>query len=262
MSLPAARIEQLAAYLEDAETQRRAVRQISDLEPAMDWSDAYNVQWAIRRRKEARGTRIAGLKMGLTSRAKMQQMGVETPIYGFLADYFCVASDSAIPVADLIHPRVEAEIAVVMRRGLQGPSCTLADALAAIDFAVPAIEVIDSRYEAFRFDLKSVIADNGSSARFVAGGTPVDVRQLDLRLLGVVLEKNGVGSAFGAGASVLGHPALSVAMLANMLAEREADIPAGCFVMTGGITEAIAVAAGDHFCARIQHLGSVSVRFQ
>jgi 2-oxo-3-hexenedioate decarboxylase len=186
---------------------------------------------------------------------------VETPIYGFLADYFSVASDSAIAVSDLIHPRVEAEIAFVTRHALEGPGCTIADALAATDFAVAAIEVIDSRYENFKFDLKSVIADNASSARFVVGVRAGNVRELDLPNLGVVLEKNGEGVAFGAGAAVLGHPAQSLASLANLLAERNESIPAGMFVMTGGITEAIAVKQGDHVAAHIQGLGSVSVRF-
>jgi 2-oxo-3-hexenedioate decarboxylase len=261
MSLSAIRVNELARYLEQAEMSRSPVAKVTELEPNLDWLDAYDIQWALRRQKLERGTRLAGLKMGLTSRAKMLQMGVETPIYGFLADYFSVASDGAIPVADLIHPRVEAEIAFVTRRALEGPGCTIADALAATDFVVAAIEVIDSRYENFKFDLKSVIADNASSARFVVGVRAGNVRELDLPNLGVVLEKNGEGVAFGAGAAVLGHPAQSLASLANLLAERNEGIPAGMFVMTGGITEAIAVKQGDHVAAHIQGLGSVSVRF-
>jgi 2-oxo-3-hexenedioate decarboxylase len=188
-------------------------------------------------------------------------MGVAEPIYGFLADYFGVASGSTVRRGDLIHPRVEAEIAFHTARPLSGPGCTVASALAATDFVVAALEVIDSRYRNFKFDLKSVIADNASSARFVCGVTAGSVRQLDLPNLGVVLQKNGERVAFGAGAAVLGHPAESLATLANLLAARGESIPAGTFVMTGGITEAIAVDAGDHIAASIQGLGSVSVRF-
>jgi 2-oxo-3-hexenedioate decarboxylase len=199
--------------------------------------------------------------MGLTSRAKMKQMGVETPIYGFLLDEYTVPSDFEIATAQLIHPRIEPEIAFVLRSPLQGPGCTIASALAAVDFVIPAIEVIDSRYADFKFDLASVVADNASSARYIVGGNARRVEELDLRTLGVVVEKNGEGVAFGAGAAVLGHPASSLAMLANLLAEREQVIPAGMFVMTGGITEAIAAKAGDHFTVRFQALGSISVRF-
>jgi 2-oxo-3-hexenedioate decarboxylase len=201
------------------------------------------------------------LKMGLTSLAKMKQMGVESPIYGFLLDEFCVPADSQLSISQLIHPRVEPEIALVTRHELQGPGCTVASALAAVDFAVPALEIIDSRYADFKFDLPSVVADNGSSARYVVGASARCLRDLDLRTLGVVLERNGEGVSFGAGAAVLGHPALSLAMLANLLASREQVIPAGTYVMTGGITEAVHAKAGDHFAGRFQGLGSVSFRF-
>lgn len=224
-------------------------------------TDAYDVQWALRARLLAAGRKLTGLKMGLTSLAKMRQMGVATPIYGFLLDEYCVPADSTLSAAALIHPRIEPEIGLVTRSALQGPGCTIANALAAIELVVPALEVIDSRYQDFKFDLPSVVADNASSARYVVGGSARDVRDLDLRTMGVVMEKNGEAVAFGAGAAVLGHPAHSLAMLANLLAAREQDIPAGTFLMTGGLTEAVGAVAGDHFAARFQHLGTVSVRF-
>jgi 2-oxo-3-hexenedioate decarboxylase len=126
---------------------------------------------------------------------------------------------------------------------------------------LPAVEIIDSRYRDFKFDLKSVIADNTSASRFVAGSRARAVDELDLRTLGVVLEKNGKVVAMAAGAAVLGHPLTAVAMLANHLGARGQSIPAGSFVMTGGMTEAIAVEAGDSICARFQDLGSVGMRF-
>jgi 2-keto-4-pentenoate hydratase len=261
MNLTQDTIARLAEHLENAELQREAVRKITDEYPDMDWDDAYAIQDAIRARKEARGTRIAGLKMGLTSFAKMRQMGVSDPVYGFLTDYGACMDGAAIDTGTLIHPKVEAEIAFVLKAPLRGPGCHIGDVLAATDFVVPAVEVIDSRYENFRFDLKSVIADNTSSARFVVGGTHRGAEGLDLKNLGVVLEKNGEVVATAAGAAVLGHPANSVAMLANMLGARGRELPAGTFIMTGGVTEAIAVAAGDNITVRYQHLGSVSMRF-
>ncbi|HUH39450.1 MAG TPA: 2-oxo-3-hexenedioate decarboxylase, partial [Castellaniella sp.] len=215
----------------------------------------------IRRRKESRGHRIVGLKAGLTSHAKMQQMGVDTPIFGFLADYFSVPDAGVVQTSQLIHPKIEPEIAFVTKAPLRGPGCHIGQVLAATDFVVPALEIIDSRYRDFKFDLKSVVADNCSSSRFVVGGRMGDVAQLDLRTLGIVLEKNGVAVAFGAGAAVLGHPASALVALANELGRRGSEIPAGTLVLSGGITEAIAVGPGDSICLRAQGLGSVSVRF-
>jgi len=254
-------ISDLAEHLENAELEGRAVSKITDDYPDMDFKDAYDIQWEMRRRKEARGNRIVGLKMGLTSWAKMEQMGVDTPIYAFLADYFAISDGALIDTSRLIHPKVEAEVALITRRELRGPGCHLGEVMPAIDYAMPVAEVIDSRYENFRFDLKSVIADNASSSRFVTGGTIRDVRDMDLKTLGVVMEKNGEVVEVGAGAAVLGHPAASVAMLANMLAEREQVIPAGTFIMTGGITAAVSVEAGDTINVRYQDLGSLTLKF-
>ena len=261
MSLIRSRISELARHLETAARDGRPIPRLTETEPQLSLPDAYDVQWALRERRLAAGARLTGLKMGLTSRAKMKQMSVATPIYGFLLDEYSTPADSELSLGKLIHPRIEPEVALVTRRTLQGPGCTLAHALAAIDFVIPALEIIDSRYADFKFDLPSVVADNASSAHYVVGGCARRIDAIDLRTLGVVLEKNGEGVAFGAGAAVLGHPALSLGMLANLLAEREQVIPEGTYVMTGGVTEAIAVKAGDHVLARLQGLGSVSVRF-
>jgi len=254
-------VAKLAEHLEIAELEGSDVTKITDDYPQMDWEDAYAIQYAIRARKLARGQRLAGLKMGLTARAKMKQMGVDVPIFGFLMDYMARPDGGDIEVDQLIHPKIEAEIAFVTNAPLRGPGCHIGDVLAATDFVLPAVEVIDSRYRDFKFDLKSVVADNTSASRFVAGGRARQASELDLATLGVVLEKNGEVVACAAGAAVLGHPANSVAMLANMLAERGEHIAAGTFIMTGGVTEAITVNRGDSIHVRFQELGSVSMRF-
>lgn len=262
MALAPEIIAQLAEHLETCELEARDTTKITDDHPAMDMEDAYSVQYAIRARKLARGGRIVGLKAGLTSRAKMKQMNVEDPVFGFLADSFVVAEGGEIDIGKLIHPKVEPEIAFVTRAALKGPGCHIGAVLAATDFVVPAIEVIDSRYRDFKFDLVSVVADNASSSRFVLGGKMTPIAELDLRTLGIVMEKNGSPVAIAASAAVLGHPAASVAMLANLLARRGEEIPAGTLVLTGGATEAIAVAPGDAIALRVQSLGSVSVKFK
>lgn len=251
----------LAELLENAELQAHDVVKITDAHPEMDWDDAYAIQNEILRRKLGRGNRIVGLKAGLTSRAKMKQMGVETPCFGFLVDYFSVPDGGEIQIEQLIHPKVEPEIVFVLKKALKGPGCHIGAVLAATDFIMPGIEVIDSRYRDFKFDLKSVIADNCSSSRFVLGGRMTPLAGLDLRTLGVVMEKNGEPVAIGAGAAVLGHPAAAIAMLANHLGARGEEIPAGTMILSGGVTEAVAVSAGDHVNLRIQSLGGVSVNF-
>lgn len=261
MQLDHATIEKLAIHLESAELEARDVLKITDDHPQMDWEDAYAIQDAIRARKEARGHKTVGLKAGLTSFAKMKQMGVDVPCFGFVSDYMSRPDGGEIKMSELIHPKVEAEICVVTKAPLKGPGCHVGTVMAAIDFVLPAVEIIDSRYRDFKFDLKSVVADNTSASRFVIGGRSRNVEELDLRTLGVVLEKNGQVVAMAAGAAVLGHPAAAIAMMANHLGARGQEIPAGTFIMTGGVTEAIPVAAGDNILVRFQDLGSVSMRF-
>lgn len=262
MKLTKQEIEKLAEHLENCELQAKDTLKITDDYPQMGWEDAYAIQDEIRRRKIARGNKIIGLKAGLTSHAKMKQMNVDSPIIGFLADYFSVAEGSEINVKELVHPKVEPEIAFVTNKPLKGPGCHIGTVLAATDFVIPAIEVIDSRYRDFKFDLKSVIADNCSSSRFVVGGRSAKVESIDLRTTGIVLEKNGEAVAFGAGAAVLGHPAAAVAMLANQLGAKGEEIPAGTLILSGGITEAVTVQAGDCITLHVQHMGSVSIRFK
>jgi 2-oxo-3-hexenedioate decarboxylase len=262
MALDKSTIEQLAEHLENCELQARDTHKITDDHPGMDWDDAYAIQDCILARKLARGGRLVGYKAGLTSHAKMKQMGIETPVFGFLADSYSVSEGASVKMAELIHPKVEPEIAFVLKRPLKGPGCHIGSVLAATDFVLPGIEIIDSRYRDFKFDLKSVVADNTSAARFVVGGRVLRPEAVDMRTVGMVLEKNGQTVALAAGAAVLGHPAAAVAMLANHLGRRGQEIPAGSLILSGGVTEAVSVAASDHVCLRVQGMGSVSLRFE
>ena len=181
----------LAEHVENAELNARDITKVTNDYPDMTFEDAYDVQWEIRRRKEERGNKVVGMKMGLTSWAKMAQMGVETPIYGFLADYFSVPDGGVVNTKELIHPKIEAEIAFVTKAPLHGPGCHIGDVLAATDFVIPAVEVIDSRYENFKFDLVSVVADNASSSRFITGGTMANLADLDLKTLARISHEEG-----------------------------------------------------------------------
>ena len=169
MTLDTATVAALAERLENAELNRAPITKITDEYPDLDWDDAYAIQDEIRRRKITRGVKIAGLKGGLTSQAKMKQMNVEEPVFGFMCDYGAYADGGEVPFDRFIAPRVEAEIAFVTNREITGP-CHIGTVLQATDFVLPAVEILDSRYENFKFDLISVVADNTSAAGFVVGG--------------------------------------------------------------------------------------------
>ena len=169
MKLDAKTIAMLAEHLESCQLQARDTPKITDEHP-MDLDDAYAIQAAILARKRGRGARLVGWKAGLTSHAKMKQMGVSAPCFGFLVDEFALPDGGELDAAGLIHPKVEPELCFVLKRALCGPGCHIGAVLAATDFVLPGIEVIDSRYRDFKFDLQSVVADNTSAARFVVGG--------------------------------------------------------------------------------------------
>lgn len=260
-TLNAEQIVLLTDRVETAQREARAMPKLTDAFPAMTLADGYAVQLALRKRWLARGARQVGWKAGLTSKAKMEQMGVHVPSIGFLLADMARTEGSCIATDDLVHPRAECEIAFMTKAPLAGDKVTRDEVLAATHFVLPAIEIIDSRFHGFKFDLASVVADNGSSARFVTGGRPRYAEDLDLASIGVALEKNGEIVASGAAAAVMGHPADAVALLVKVLHEFGETLPAGSFVMSGAITEAIAVGPGDNVTARFQDLGSLNVRF-
>jgi 2-oxo-3-hexenedioate decarboxylase len=261
ITLSAEDIARLTDRIEDSQLNAHAIPKLTDECPAMTLADGYAIQFELRRRWLAQGQRQAGWKIGLTSKAKMLQMGVNVPSIGFLMAPMFRPEGSAVRTDDLVHPRVECEVAFMTKSRLAGAHCTREEVIAATDFVLPAIEIIDSRFAGFKFDLPSVVADNGSSARYVTGGRPRYASELDLGNLGVVMEKNGEPVAMGASAAVMGNPADAIALLVKVLDELGEDLPAGSFVMSGAITEAIAVKPGDNVIARFQELGSVSVRF-
>ena len=260
MALSESVISDLAGILDGAQRHATEIVKLTDAQPSMDVVDGYAVQAELARRWQSEGRRLTGYKGGLTSKAKMVQMGLETPVFGVLMGDTCVPDGDIVDMTQLIHPKVEAEIAFVMSRELSG-DVSIDEVISSTEFVMPAIEVIDSRFKDFKFDIQSVIADNTSAARYVVGGSPRRPDGLDLRLLGVVMERNGEVVGTAAGAAVMGHPGASVVALVRWLADSGQALPAGSLVMTGGVTEAVAVHAGDHVTARVQHLGSVGVRF-
>ncbi|MDM5327609.1 fumarylacetoacetate hydrolase family protein [Neobacillus sp. CF12] len=250
---------EIAKYLVSAEVDRREVAKVtSNLKPDLTVEEAYLVQQEIVTIKLNEGKRMIGPKMGLTSLAKMKQMGVEEPIYGYVFDYMLIENGGKARLSDQIHPKVEAEIAFVMGEDLEGPGVTGAQVLAKTEYVLPALEIIDSRYENFNFTLPDVIADNASTSRVVFGTSLKKPDQFELDLVGATLSINGEIKELGAGAAVLGHPAHSVAMLANMLARKGEKVRKGDVILTGGITGAIRLNYGDIVSGKFDGLGEVT----
>ena len=221
--------------------------------------DAYAIQSASIARRLERGERVVGMKMGLTSRAKMEQVGVHEPIYGILTSSMVVNDGGSIRLEEHCHPRIEPEIAFVLKDDLRGP-VTPAQALLAVAGACAALEVIDSRYRDFKFTLPDVVADNTSAARFVLGSSLVPVDGVNLGNLGIIFEVNGEIVETGSSAAVLDHPARSLAELANMLARRGDHLRAGQIVLSGGATAAVDLKSGDRVRVIIEELGTAEMR--
>lgn len=251
--------ELAAETLLAAEHARTDRGRLTDDWPELDSKTAYQIQDRIIARKVDSGERIIGVKLGLTSRAKQEQMGVTSPLTAWLTDAMALPAGEPVPLAHLIHPRVEPEIVFVLSDRLQGPGVTAASALAAVGSVYAGVEVIDSRYTDFKFRLPDVIADNASSSRFILGSVPRQPDGLDLALEACLLQVNGNVVHSATGATVQGHPAEALAFAANELGRRGKALERGWIVLTGGMTDAVFVQIGDHIVAEFTHLGSLTI---
>jgi 2-keto-4-pentenoate hydratase len=249
----------LARRLLDAEARRTPLAPLTDEHPALTMAEAYRVQDTVAAVKQARGARVIGRKAGFTSRAMQQQMGVGEANHGYLLDYMLLTD--AVPTAELIQPRVEPEIAFLLARDLAGPGVTPLHAMRATRWLAPALEIVDSRFRDYQFRAPDNTADNSSAARVVVGAwlEPSDLP--DLAEEQVALAHNGAVVERGVGAAALGHPALALAWLANKLADQDSGLRAGDLVISGGLTAAPRVQAGDQVTARFATLGEVTAHF-
>jgi len=251
-----------ARLLCEAEMNQRQIGRITDVEPDMTVADAYAIQLENVKRRVENGEKVIGMKIGLTSQGMQKLLNVDLPDYGHLFDNMLLTEGQPCKAAELIQPKVEGELSFVIGKTLKGPGVTVTDVYNATDYVVPSIEIVDSRIKDWKIKLEDTIADNGSSARFVIGGRIKPVDQVDMRLTGMTLEKNGVLVNSGAAAEVWGNPAAAVACLANMLADFDIELKAGSIVMAGAFTAAEPAEAGDVFTVSFTGLGSVTVRFE
>jgi 2-keto-4-pentenoate hydratase len=264
-------VKELADQLVAAERERRPIAAPTSAYPQLGVPDAYAIQQLTVRDRLDRGERIVGWKVGLTSKAMQEQLGVDQPDYAPILSGWFVREGDPIPIDGLIQPRVEAEIAFELDRPLTGPGVTVPDVLAATRGVRPAIEVIDSRVADWKITLPDTIADMASSARVIVGEPLTPLRRaagggdpgahLDLAKIGVRFERNGEQVAAGLGAAVLGDPAAAVAWAANTLGALGVVLEAGHIVMPGALHASVPAVRDDLFRAVFDELGSVAVLF-
>lgn len=257
----------LARRLYDARKNRIQVRHISREHPEMTVADGYAIQREWVGMEIADGRSVKGRKIGLTSRAMQQASQITEPDYAPLMDDMFFASGGDIPFDRFIAPRIEVELAFVLRAPLKGPGVTIFDVLRATDYVTPALEIIDARIEQFDRDTRAprkvfdTIADFAANAGIVVGGLPVKPDAVDLRWVGALLYKNAVIEETGIAAAVLNHPATGVAWLANKIAPHGEELRCGDIILAGSFTRPTTAVRGDVLHAEFGALGSISLRF-
>lgn len=250
-----------AALLAEAATTGSPIAPIRETFPHFDVDDAYRVQQLLVERAVSAGHRIVGRKIGLTSKAVQQQLGVSQPDFGTLTVDMAYGDSEEIPFGEVMQAKAEAEIALVLERDLVQERTTLAEMISATAYALPAIEVVGSRIAGWNIHLVDTVADNASSGVFVLGGTPKKLTDFDARDCEMTIERRNEQVSSGSGAACLGHPLVAAVWLANTLARRGAPLRAGDIVLTGALGPMVTVGSKDVLEARISGLGSVRAAF-
>jgi 2-keto-4-pentenoate hydratase len=257
--------QELADLLHTAETRREPIPPLVDTYPGLDAADAYEIQ-LVNIRRRVPDAPIVGHKVGLSSKAMQQMMGVDEPDYGHLLEDMRVDEGTPVPAARYCYPRVEVEVGFVLGADLPGEGCTEQDVVAATEAVAPSIELIDSRIRDWKISLPDTIADNASSAGFVLGETRLAPDTVDLRAIDAVLVRNGEQVAEGRSDAVLGDPVIAVAWLARKVADFGVRLRAGHVILPGSCTRAFDARPGDEFTATFSHaggvLGDVSLTFE
>ncbi|HEX8496247.1 MAG TPA: fumarylacetoacetate hydrolase family protein [Actinomycetales bacterium] len=255
MIAPALSTDELAAYLDDAQ---RTVAEVEQLDIGLTLEQAYDVQRAVLARRVARGERVVGAKLGFTSAAKMAQMGISDIIVGEVTDAMAVADGGDVDLGRFIHPRIEPEVAFRLARDVDLADPHV-DVVAAVDAVAPALEIIDSRYRAFRFSLPDVVADNTSAAAYVLGSWTPIAQAGDLGVLAVRLVVDGADAETGSSADILGHPLAALRALVPLARGKGLQLPAGHVVLAGAATAAVPFGE-SRVEAHVAGLGFVRVR--
>ena len=256
-------IDRCAEALYSALRQAEVVEPLTDRVPDIGIKDAYQISNGLLALRQQEGERVVGKKIGVTSAAVQDLLGVRQPDFGYLTDAMEVQTGGLIPIqGQLIQPRAEAEVAFVLKADLKGPGVTAAQVIQATDFLMPCLEIVDSRIRDWRIKIQDTVADNASCGRFVLGAQAVSPRDLDLAACGVVMELNGAVVSTGAGAAALGSsPVACMVWLANQLGALGVGLLKGEVVLSGSLVPLQPVAPGDFVQADFGTLGRVSARF-
>ena len=245
--------------MEAHKTKKQAV-QLSTTWPGITIEDAYAISTVVHKRMLASGRKLIGHKVGLTSKAMQRSSNIDEPDFGYLHDDMVVPDGAKLPHANFCRPRIEVELAFVLGKRLLGPGVGLTDVLAATDYVVPALEIVDARVQDPR-KIFDTVADNGAAAGIVMGGRPVRPMDIDLRWVGGIMYKNSEIEETGVAAGVLGHPAMGVAWLANKIGAMGTPLEPGHVVLAGSFTRVVFAAKGDTVHGDFGALGSIAVQF-
>ena len=254
-------IQNAGDALYDALVQRTTMAPLTTQYADITIDDAYAIQQRMMARRLAAGERVVGKKIGVTSKAVMDMLGVFQPDFGWLTDAMVYNEGEAIPASTLIQPKAEGEIAFVLKKTLKGPGVTAADVLAATEGVMACFEIVDSRIQDWKIKIQDTVADNASCGVFVLGDKLVDPKKVDLALCGMVLEKNGEIVVTGAGAATMASPVNAMVWLANTLGRLGIGLNAGDIVLSGALGAMVPVKAGDSLRCTIGGIGGCSVRF-
>jgi len=261
VTLPADVIEKIADELADADSTKSVIERITARYPDATIEDSYAIQGIWRDKNVASGRTLVGRKIGLTSKAMQQATGITEPDYGVMFDDTVFSSGAEIPFDDFSNVRIEVELAFVLKAPLEGPDCTLDDALAAIDYAVPALEVLNSHIELEGRTIVDTISDNAAYGAMVLGDVRKRPDEIDLRWVPGVLSRNGEIEETGVAQGVLGHPATGVAWLANKFHQHGARLEAGEIILAGSFTRPMWVSKGDEVRCDYAEMGVITCRF-
>ncbi|MEO2109095.1 MAG: fumarylacetoacetate hydrolase family protein [Actinomycetota bacterium] len=254
-------LQEMGDRLYEAMQARQPIPPLTEELPEMSVDEAYTVQTQLVERLIGDGASVTGYKLGLTSRPMQQMIGVDQPDFAPVMSHMVHDESAPIDLSRFIQPKVEAEIALVLKEPLRGPGVTTLQAGRAVAGAVAAIELVDSRIQDWKVRLADTVADLASAGAIVLGQTLVPLQGWDLRLTGMAVERNGELEDTGAGAAALGSPLAAVAWLANTLAPYDVELQPGHVVMTGALHRAFEVAPGDLVRAEFDRIGAVTVRF-
>lgn len=255
------RHEKLAQALKMAERNCVAIEQISMENTDIDVDDAYKIQLINIEKELADGKKITGKKIGLTSLAVQNMLGVNTPDFGHLLDSMEVQNNT-IQINTMLQPKVEGEIAFVLKEDVKGPNATAEEVLNATEYVAAAIEIVDSRIKDWKIALVDTVADNASSGMYVISNKKVDPKMIDLKKIEMDLYKGDEKINSGLGSAVLGDPAFSVAWLANALSKYGVVLKKGEVVLSGALSGMLTAEKGNEYTANFTELGSISVKFE